>query len=142
MTDFALPDDAYFGWLYVDRRGGVDRAQVYFDDGRVEAIERDRRTELCQFNDEQVAAARDALRSAGLAEAADVTSEGHDTAVVVYAWRTEDGAGRLTNGGYPAVEIAEIQAFDAKLAEIEEAAGCWPLIADEDAAAEYAAMDD
>lgn len=132
MTDFSLPDGAYLGWRYVDARSRIDRRQLYHDDGRVEAIEGDERFELCRFTPEQVAAAKVAIGESGLTSSSDTgLGETHDAAPVTYAWRLESGEGSVTNAGHPATSHEAIDRLDRALAELEEAAGCWPLMADE-----------
>lgn len=133
MTDELLPAGAYLAWRYVDAHRAIDRRQVYYDDGRVEAVDNDERWLLCRLAPDQVAAAKAAIADSGLPAAADVTAEGaHDTAPVTYAWRLDGDEGQVTNAGYPAVGHPEIARLDAALADLEEAAGGWPLYADDD----------
>jgi len=132
VIDLELPEGAYLGWRYVDRRRSIDRRQLYYDDGRVEAIEGDRRWQLCRFSEDEVGAAKAAIVDSGLPEAVDapvVTAS--DTAPVVYAWRLDEREGRVANMSYPAADHPALERLDALLAEIEEAAGCWPLLADD-----------
>jgi hypothetical protein len=127
-----LPDGAYLAWRYVDGHRGVDRAQVYWDDGRVEAIEDERVEAVCRFDPAQVATARQAILDSGLAEAVDRgRGDGHDTAAVTYWWRVGVRRGSIVNAAYPVEQPPEIDRLEARLAELEEAAGGWPLEADE-----------
>lgn len=143
MSEFVLPPGAYLGWRYVDARRGIDRVQLYHDDGRVELVEGGTRTELCRLSKELVAAAKVAISDSGLMSAENATAAGgSDTAAVTYAWRLGEDEGSLLNSGYPAVSVPAVERLDAVLAQIEEAAGCTPLMADDEAAAEFAAMDD
>lgn len=132
MSGLELPDGAYLGWRYVDSHRSIDRSQLYHDDGRVEAIESDEHSELCRFSAEQVVAAKRAIVDSGLAGATDVAGDDvSDAAPVVYAWRVEGSEGSIVNRGYPQLSHPEIDRLDEALARIEEAAGCWPLMADE-----------
>jgi hypothetical protein len=141
MSEFVLPDDVYLGWRYLDGQRGVDRSQLYHDDGLVELVEGETRTELCRFNESQVAAAMRAVGEAGLGTAPDVQrGKTADAATVVYAWRLDGDQRTLTNSGYPATRIDALERLEAALARIEDEAGCGPLLADDEAAAAYAAL--
>ena len=133
MNGLELPDGVYLGWRYIDSRRSIDRSQLYHDDGRVVAIESDEHSELCRFSVEQVDAAKRAIVDSGLPGATDVAGDDvSDAAPVLYAWRVEGSEGSIVNRGYPAESQPEIDRLDEALARIEEAAGCWPLMADED----------
>jgi hypothetical protein len=125
------PEDAYLAWWYVDSRSAVRRSQVFHRDGRVELVEGDRRTTLCTFSPAQVAAAQAAIVDSGLAASDDIGAGVHDAAVVTYWWRIDDSEGQVTNSGYPLARHDAIERLDRALAELEEAAGGWPLYADE-----------
>ena len=128
----ALPPDAYLAWQYVDAHRGIDRGQVYWDDGRIEAIEGAEHEEVCRFSSEQVEAARHAIVESGLPGAADRSAAGaHDTATVTYWWRAGGSEGMIVNAGYPAERPPEIERLEARLADLEEEAGGWPLLAEE-----------
>lgn len=132
MTGELLPDGAYLAWRYADAGRAVDRRQIYYDDGRVEAVEGDERWVLCRFTPEQVAAARAAVADSGLTASADTPGAGtHDAAPVTYAWRLGEEQGHVTNAGYPATSHPAMERLDAALAPLEEAAGGWPLLAEE-----------
>ncbi|MQA87403.1 MAG: hypothetical protein GEV03_22930 [Streptosporangiales bacterium] len=132
MSTELLPAGAYLAWRYVDPHFAIGRAQVYYDDGRVEAIEGDRTWELCRFTPEQVVAAKAAVVDSGLPTSVDAFADGaYDTAPITYAWRLGDAEGGVTNAGYPAVHHEAMEKLEAALAELEEAAGGWPLLADE-----------
>jgi hypothetical protein len=127
-----LPDDAYLAWRYVDGHGGIDRAQIYWDDGRVEALEGEAVELLCTFDADQVEAARRAVNESGLPDAIDrPRGDTHDAAAITYWWRLGDRVGTLVNAAFPAEQPPEIDRLEARLAELEEAAGGWPLSADE-----------
>ena len=127
-----LPAGAYLAWRYVDARRGIDRRQVYYDDGRVEAHEGDSVSQSFHFSPEQVQAAMAAVIDSGLPTSTDTSGAGvHDPAPISYAWRIEGDEGSVTNAGYPATKLAAIERLEAALAELEEAAGYWPLLADE-----------
>jgi hypothetical protein len=143
VSEFVLPVGTYLGWRYVDRQRGVERTQLYHDDGRVELLEGETTTELCRFTEEHVAAAKHSVLDSGLPQASDAgAGRAADAASVVYSWRLDSEEGSVANGGYPAVKIDAVERLDAALADIERRAGCGPLMADDEAAAEYAAMDD
>lgn len=132
MTFDRLPDGAYLAWRYVDRRGHVDRAQVYWDDGRVDALEDGQREEIFRFSPTEVEAARRAVVESGLPGATDLPGgDVDDTASVTYWWRVGDRGGAVVNSRYPAEQPAEIERLEARLAALEEQAGVWPLLADE-----------
>ena len=48
MTISGPARGAYLAWRYVDGHRGIDRAQIYWDDGRVEALEDAEHEELCR----------------------------------------------------------------------------------------------
>ncbi len=133
MSLDGLPHGAYLAWRYVDRHRNVDRAQVYWDDGRVEAIEGGEPEELCRFSPADVEAAHRAIVESGLPAATDrARDDAYDTAALTYWWRAEDGrSGALVNTAYPAEQPAEIERLEALLADLEEKAGGWPRLADE-----------
>ncbi|MQA27861.1 MAG: hypothetical protein GEU94_20925 [Micromonosporaceae bacterium] len=132
MSTELLPVGAYLAWWYVDSHFGVTRSQIYYEDGRVEALEGDERTELCRFTSEQVAAARQAVVSSGLPASADSPADQmHDAAPLTYAWRLGGEEGSVSNVGYPATRHDAIDRLEAALADLEEDAGCWPVMADE-----------
>lgn len=127
-----LPDGAYLAWRYVDRHRHIDRGQVYWDDGRVEAVEDGEREELFRFSPREVKAARRAVVESGLPGATDRSrDDAYDTASLTYWWRAEGRRGALVNTAYPAEQPAEIERLESRLAELEEQAGVWPLLADE-----------
>ena len=129
MSLDGLPDGAYLAWRYVDGHRHIDRAQVYWDDGRVEAIENGERDELCRFSAGEVEAARRAIVESGLPAATDrARDDAYDTAALTYWWRAEGRCGALVNTAYPAEQPAEIERLEARLAELEEKrrrAGRW-----------------
>jgi hypothetical protein len=132
MSLDALPDGAYLAWRYVDGHRHVDRAQVYWDDGRVEAMEDGEREELCRFSPEDVEAARRAIVESGLPDATDrARDDAFDTAAMTYWWRADGRRGALVNTAFPAEQPVEVERLEARLAELEEKAGGWPLLADE-----------
>jgi hypothetical protein len=132
VSDELLPPGAFLTWRYVDAHRGIDRRQVYYDDGRVEAVEGDDRWVLCRFTREQVASARAAVTGSGLtASGSDQGAATYDAAPVTYAWRLDGEEGQVTNTGYPATRHDAIDRLDAALAELEEAAGGWPLLAED-----------
>ena len=131
MSDPLLPLGAYLAWRYVDGRQRLRRGRVYWEDGRIESIEGGERTELCRLDSRETSQARAAVSAAfgsgeqpGRAE-----PPAHDAAAVVYAWRLEGHEGRLAYD-YPP-EPPAVVALEARLAELEEAAGGWPLLAEE-----------
>jgi hypothetical protein len=131
MSDL-LPDGAFLSWRYVDARRGIDRRQVYYEDGKVEAVEGSERSELFRFSPEQVGEAKAAIVESGLAEGGDSAGgHVHDAAPITYAWRVAGDEGTVTNAGYPATSHDAIDRLEAALAKLEEAAGGWPLLADE-----------
>jgi hypothetical protein len=125
------PADAYLAWWYVDGRSGVRRSQVFHHDGRVELIEDGSGTTLCTFTPTQVAAAQAAIVESGLPVSGDIGDGVRDGAAVTYWWRVGDREGQVTNAGYPLARHDAIERLDAALTELEEAAGGWPLYADE-----------
>jgi hypothetical protein len=132
MTLNSLPEGAYLAWQYVDGHRAIDRGQVYWDDGRIEAIEGEEHEELCRLSAEQAEAARHAIVESGLPGAAGRSAgDAHDTATVTYWWRAGGREGTITNAGYPVERPPEVERLEARLADLEEAAGCWPLLADE-----------
>jgi hypothetical protein len=127
-----LPDGAFLAWRYVDGHRGIDRAQIYWDDGRVEALEDDANELVCTFDGDQIEAARRAVLDSGLPDATNrARDDAHDTAAITYWWRVAGRQGTLVNSAYPVEQPAEIERLEASLAELEEAAGGWPLSADE-----------
>jgi hypothetical protein len=127
-----LPDGAFLAWRYVDGHRGIDRGQIYWDDGRVEALEESTSELLCTFDGDQVEAARRAVVDSGLPDATDpVRGDAHDTAAITYWWRVAGRQGTFVNAAYPVEQPPEIDRLEARLAELEEAAGGWPLSADE-----------
>jgi hypothetical protein len=127
-----LPDGAYLAWRYVDSHRRIERAQVYWDDGRVETLEGESVELLCTFDPDQVEAARRAVADSGLPDATDrPRGDTDDAAAITYRWRLGDRQGTLVNAAYPAEQPPEIDRLEARLAELEEAAGGWPLSADE-----------
>lgn len=132
MTLDGLPDGAYLAWRYVDGHRHVDRAQIYWDDGRVDAVEHGEREELFRFSPEDVKAARRAVVESGLPVATDRSREdAYDTASLTYWWRAEGRRGSVVNTAYPAEQPPEIERLESLLADLEEQAGVWPLLADE-----------
>ena len=132
MSVDGLPDGAYLAWRYVDGHRRVDRAQVYWDDGLVEAVDGGRREEICRFSGEDVEAARRAIVESGLPEAADQAGDdAFDTATLTYWWRVNGESGALVNTAYPAERPGELDRLEARLADLEEKAGGWPLLAEE-----------
>ena len=132
MSLDGLPDGAYLAWRYVDRHRHIDRAQVYWDDGRVEAIEGGEPDELCRFSPDEVEAARRAIVESGLPAATDrARDDAYDTAALTYWWRADGRSGTVVNTAYPAEQPPEIERLEALLADLEEKAGGWPLLADE-----------
>ena len=133
MTLTDLPTGAYLAWRYGDSHRSIDRAQIYWDDGRVEALEGGARDEVCRFDAAQVERARQAIVDSGLPAAAErsrgVTT--YDTAAITYWWRLDTRVGQFLNSAYPVEQPVEIDRLEAALAELEEAAGGWPLSADE-----------
>lgn len=126
-----LPPDAYLAWRFVDALREIDRRQIYYDDGRVELVEGVERRELCRFTTEQVAAARAGVLDSGLAEAAAGEDVVHDAGPVTYAWRVDGREGSFTDRSSQRSPHPAIARLDADLAPLEEAAGGWPLLADE-----------
>ena len=136
MTLEGLPPGAFLAWRYADARRDLDHGQVYWDDGRVEAVGGEGPGLLCRLSTEQVAEARRAVEETGLDRAGDrAAHEAQDTAAVTYWWRLDGRAGSMTNGAYPVERPPEIEALEARLADLEEAAGGWPLRAAEDESA-------
>ena len=132
MSEQLLPPGAYLAWRYVDARRAIDRRQIYYEDGRIDALEGRESWELCRFTYPQVAAAKAAITESGLPTSIDVPATGtHDTALVTYQWRLDGVEGCVSNAGYPALQHNAMDRLDAKLAELEEAAGGWPLLSDE-----------
>ncbi|HEX7276890.1 MAG TPA: hypothetical protein VF244_05900 [Acidimicrobiales bacterium] len=132
MTLDGLPDGAYLAWRYVDGHRHVDRAQVYWDDGRVDAVEDGEREELFRFNAQEVEVARRAIVESGLPAAADRSrDDAYDTASLTYWWRAGGRTGAVVNSAYPAEQVDEIERLESLLVELEEQAGVWPLMADE-----------
>lgn len=131
MSDALLPAGAYLAWRYHDGRQRVRRRRVYWEDGRIDSIEGDDRGEVCRLDSDQVNDARAAVSATlGSGSAGDPGQPlAHDTADVVYAWRLDGMEGRLTYQ-YPP-EPPAVAALEARLAELEEAAGGWPLLAEE-----------
>jgi hypothetical protein len=125
VNDFALPDGAYLAWWYADPGQGDQHGRVYWGDGRVESTD----GELCRFGDEQLAAAKAAVLDLDRAPISEPGEHGFDTASVVYTWSVAGHSGSLSYH-YPPEPIA-VQALESRLAELEEAGGGWPLLADE-----------
>ncbi len=68
----------------------------------------------------------------GLPDATDrARGDAHDTAAITYWWRVAGRQGTFVNAAYPVEQPPEIDRLEARLAELEEAAGGWPLSADE-----------
>ena len=127
-----LPDGAFLAWRYVDGHRRIDRGQIYWDDGRVEALEDTTSELVCTFDRDQVEAARRAVVDSGLPDATDrARGDAHDTAAITYWWRVVAGTGRSSTAAYPVEQPPEIDRLEARLAELEEAAGGWPLSAEE-----------
>jgi hypothetical protein len=132
VTLDGLPDGAYLAWRYVDGHRHVDRAQVYWDDGRVESVDGGVTEELFRLSPEDVEAARRAIVESGLPAATDRSrDDAYDTASVTYWWRAGGRSGSVANTAYPAERPAEIERLESLLADLEEKAGAWPLLADE-----------
>lgn len=111
-----LPDGAYLAWRC------ADHGRVYWEDGRVDATD----GPLCRFDAAQVAEAKTA--ALGLARAT-APEPGSDTTTVVYQWCVDGRSGRFTYAFPP--EPPAVQALEQRLAVLEEAAGGWPLLADD-----------
>ena len=127
-----LPAGAYLAWRFVDRRRHIDRAQVYWDDGRVEAVDDGGREELFRLSPEDVEAARRAVVDSGLPAATDRSrADTADSGSVTYWWRAGGHRGTVVNTAYPAEQPPEVERLESLLAELEEQAGVWPLLADE-----------
>jgi len=131
VSDLLVPSGAYLAWRYNDARHRVQRGRIYWDDGRVESIEDYRREEVCRLDPDQKNAARAAVLAA-LGSRADPSPDqpsAYDTASVVYAWRLNGHEGQF-GYDYPP-EPPAIATLEARLTELEEASGGWPLLADE-----------
>ena len=78
-------------------------------------------------------AARRAIVESGLPAATDrARDDAYDTAALTYWWRAEAaGAGRWSTPPTRPSSHAEIERLEALLADLEEKAGGWPLLADE-----------
>lgn len=132
MSLDGLPDGAYLAWRYVDGHRHIDRGQVYWDDGLVEAVYGDEREELCRLSPDAVETARRAIVESGFPDATDrARDDAYDTAALTYWWRAGGRCGALVNTAYPSEQPAEIERLEARLAQLEEDAGGWPLLADE-----------
>lgn len=130
MSGPLLPVGAFLTWRYHDRRQGVRRGRVYWDDGRIDSIEGNARTEVCRLDAGQLMEARAAVSALDSGEDVGPGEEpANDTAGVVYAWRLDGSEGRLAYQ-YPPEPQAVVM-LEARLAELEEAAGGWPLMAEE-----------
>ena len=93
-----LPDGAFLAWRYVDGQRGIDRGQIYWDDGRVEALEDTTSELVCTFDRDQVEAARRAVVDSGLPDATDrARGDTHDTASITYWWRVAGRQGTFVN---------------------------------------------
>jgi hypothetical protein len=132
VTLDGLPEGAYLAWRYVDRHRRIERGQVYWDDGRVEAVEHGERDEVCRFSPADVEAAHRAIVDSNLPAATDrARDDAYDTAALTYWWRAGGRTGTVVNAAYPAEQPPEIERLEALLADLEEKAGGWPLLADE-----------
>lgn len=130
MSGPLLPAGAFLAWRYHDRRQGVHRGRVYWEDGRIDSIEGDDRTEVCRLDAGQLMQAQAAVSALGSGrDDGPGEDPAHDTAGVVYAWRVGGSEGRLAYQ-YPP-EPQAVAMLEARLSELEEAAGCWPLLAEE-----------
>jgi hypothetical protein len=108
----------------MDRRRNVETRRVYYDDGRVEAFDGKEWWRVCNFSDEQVQQAKEAIRVSGLMDAQDMTSKGvYDTATLTYSWSFNGRQGSVTNFAYPARKHPAFEKLDARLDVLVDAAG-------------------
>jgi hypothetical protein len=125
MNAFTLPDGAYLAWWYADPMPSEQHGRIYWEDGRVESTD----GELCRFGKDELVAAKAAVLNLAGASTSEPAENGFDTACVIYTWSVAGHRGRLAYR-YPP-EPAVIQTLELRLAELEEAVGGWPLLADE-----------
>jgi hypothetical protein len=119
-----LPAGSYHASHYYDPQERRDVWRVFYEDGRVEAFDGDEWWTVCTFMPDQVARAKEAIRTSGLPEASDLHADDvHDAARLTYAWRLGGETGSVTNSAYPAETIAEFDALDEQLDALEAEAG-------------------
>jgi hypothetical protein len=123
MSD-ALPGGAYLASRFRDPHRQREVRRVFHEDGRVTAFDGSEWWTVCTFTPDQVARAKEAVRSSGLTDAQDLADEdAHDVAAVTYAWRLDGESGAVTNWAYPARQHPVFEALDERLDALEAEAG-------------------
>src|SRR3954447_19840048 len=91
------------GTRYSDARRNLDLHTVYYDDGHVELTDAEGTMLVCTFTPEQVARAKDAIRTSGLLAAQDMDRSGiNDSAGYLMDWSLDARSGTVANAAYPA----------------------------------------
>lgn len=120
MTGTPLPQDSYLAIYYRDRQRGQETESIYYEDGRVEAFNGQKRWLVCAFSGSQVERAKAAIRSSGLLEAPELNAEGfYDTAGYTYVWNVDGQHGQVSNWAYPARSHPAFDSLERQLNELE-----------------------
>ncbi len=123
------PEKSYLSSRYYDPHRQFESWRVFYEDGRVKAYDGKEWWEVCQFNEEQVARAKKAIKESGLLIASDLKQDGiFDAALVTYFWKINNSKGQVTNWIDPVIHHPVFATLDKNLDALEAEAGAeWSM---------------